>query len=120
MTKTERILLAVTAAFFLAACFLLPREGGAGRAVEPAYEAPGPSPAAEAPDELWITLQKRIDLNHASAQELTALPGVGPVLAEAIVSYREENGPFARLEDLLLVSGFGPGTLEAVRAAAGE
>ena len=51
------------------------------------------------------------------ASELTVLPGVGKVTAEAIVSYREEHGPFSSVEDLLLVPGLGPGTLEAILAA---
>ncbi|MCH8552412.1 MAG: helix-hairpin-helix domain-containing protein [Natronospirillum sp.] len=43
------------------------------------------------------------------------LPGVGPTRAEAIVTHREEYGPFANAEDLLAVNGIGPATLEAIR-----
>ena len=119
MTKTEKILLAIAAVFFLAAAFLLPRTDAAER-VRPAYTQPGPTiAAAEAPDALWVTLTKRIDLNHADAAELTALPGVGAVTAQAIVDYREANGPFSQLEDLLLVPGVGTSTLNAIREAAG-
>jgi len=120
MTRLEKLLLILTAAVFLAGCLLLPRDAGAPRAVEPAYTLPGPSPAAaEDADALYVTLQTRIDLNRADARELAALPGVGPVLAESIVAYREEHGPFVHVEDLLLVDGFGPGTLEALYGAAG-
>ena len=120
MTKTEKILLAIAAVFFLAAAFLLPRTDAAER-VRPAYTRPGPSPVVEqAPDELWVTLTRRIDLNHADAAELTALPGVGAVTAQAIVDYREANGPFSQLEDLLLVPGVGTSTLNAIREAGGE
>ena len=77
-------------------------------------------PAAEAPDSLWVTLTRRIDLNHADAEELTALPGVGAVTARAIVDYREANGPFASLEDLLKVPGVGLSTLNAIREAEGD
>ena len=56
-----------------------------------------------------------LDLNQASAAELATLPGIGPVKAQAIVDYRQEHGPFQRMEDLLLVSGIGSTTLEEVR-----
>lgn len=56
-----------------------------------------------------------VDLNHASAQELQRLPGVGPSTAAAIVAYRTEHGPFAAVEDLLEVRGIGPAKLEALR-----
>ncbi len=48
-----------------------------------------------------------LNVNTASARELETLPGIGPVLAGAIVDYREKCGPFERLEDLLNVSGIG-------------
>lgn len=53
----------------------------------------------------------RISINAASATELQELPGVGPVLAERIVAYREQNGPFVSLDGLLEVSGIGETTL---------
>jgi competence protein ComEA len=59
-----------------------------------------------------------VDLNAASAVELEALPGVGPVLAQRIFAYREEHGPFATVEDLLDVPGIGEGKLAALREAA--
>jgi competence protein ComEA len=49
-----------------------------------------------------------LDVNTASAQELTQLPGVGPSLAARIVEYRTENGPFQSVDDLQNVSGIGP------------
>ncbi len=56
-----------------------------------------------------------ISLNHASATDLEALPGVGPVLAERIVAYRESKGPFQEVEDLLQVSGIGEAKLASLR-----
>lgn len=56
-----------------------------------------------------------VDLNSASAPELERLPGIGPALAEEIVDYREANGPFEMLEDLLNVSGIGPAKLDGIR-----
>jgi len=56
-----------------------------------------------------------ININTASAGELEALPGVGEVIAQRIVDYRTENGPFASVDELLDVSGIGPATLEEMR-----
>jgi len=50
----------------------------------------------------------RINPNLASIEELDSLPGIGPVLAERIVKYREENGSFEQIEDMLKISGLGP------------
>jgi competence ComEA-like helix-hairpin-helix protein len=58
---------------------------------------------------------EKLDLNRATAEELEILPGIGPVLAEAIVSYRQTHGPFASVEDLLSVPGIGEGRLAAIR-----
>jgi competence ComEA-like helix-hairpin-helix protein len=49
-----------------------------------------------------------IDLNSASPSDLDALPGIGPVLAERIVSHRRRHGPFGSPEELLAVRGIGP------------
>ena len=57
----------------------------------------------------------RMDLNRARAAELNQLPGIGPKLAERIVSYRQTHGPFRRIDDLRQVSGIGPKTLERIR-----
>ena len=51
-----------------------------------------------------------VDLNSASARELEMLPGVGTVIAERIVAYRNENGPFSSVEDIMQVSGIGAET----------
>lgn len=59
-----------------------------------------------------------INLNTSDATTLERLPGVGPVLAERIVAYRDANGPFASVDALDGVSGVGPAVLEQIRAAA--
>jgi competence protein ComEA len=56
-----------------------------------------------------------VSLNRADAVTLQGLPGVGPVLAERIVAYRESNGPFETVEDLLDVPGIGEAKLAALR-----
>lgn len=53
-----------------------------------------------------------VNINAADAQTLTSLPGIGPVLAERIVSYRESNGSFQSLEELAEVRGIGSSLLE--------
>jgi competence protein ComEA len=57
----------------------------------------------------------KININTADATELEALPGIGEVLAQAIVDYRTQNGPFTTVDELEDVSGIGPATLEDVR-----
>jgi competence protein ComEA len=56
-----------------------------------------------------------VDVNVAGADELDALPGVGPATAAAIVTERERNGPFVDVDDLDRVPGIGPSKLEALR-----
>ena len=55
-----------------------------------------------------------ININLASVVELEQLPGVGPATAKAIVGYREKNGAFQRVEDLLKVRGIGPAKLSEI------
>lgn len=56
----------------------------------------------------------KIDINKAGADELAFLPGIGPVRAKAIVSYRAEHGNFASSEDLLKISGIGEKTVAKI------
>ncbi len=51
-----------------------------------------------------------LDLNHASQPQLEELPGVGPVTAQAILAWRQQNGRFSRIEELQEVDGIGPKT----------
>lgn len=56
-----------------------------------------------------------VNLNHASAAQLQELSGIGPVLAERIIAYRNANGPFEQVDDLRGVSGVGPALMSALR-----
>ena len=58
---------------------------------------------------------QKIYINRAEPWLLEALPGIGEVLAQRIVDCRSENGPFRIIEDLLKVSGIGPGTFEKIK-----
>jgi len=56
-----------------------------------------------------------LNINQASAKELIKLPGIGKVTAERIIEFREANGPFVALEDLLKVNGVGKKTLAKIK-----
>jgi len=57
----------------------------------------------------------RINVNTATADELEALPGVGDVMAARIIAYREQNGPFRSLDDLIHVQGISDRTIDGFR-----
>lgn len=59
-----------------------------------------------------LRASERVNLNTATAEELTRLKGVGDTLGERIVAYREEHGPFRRVEEITRVSGIGQAILE--------
>jgi len=56
-----------------------------------------------------------LDLNTATLQQLTQLPGVGPVTAKAILDFRVKSGPFRRVEDLLSIRGITDRRLKELR-----
>ena len=61
------------------------------------------------------SLPQRIDINRAEAWLLTALPGIGDTHASDIIAYREQNGPFRTITDLLKVKGIGQATLDKIK-----
>ena len=56
-----------------------------------------------------------VDVNSASAADLEKLPGIGPALAKRIVEFREKNGPFQSVDDLIKVQGIGEKSLARFR-----
>ncbi len=58
---------------------------------------------------------ERIDLDQADVTEITRLPRIGPALAQRIVAWRAEHGPFGAIERLDSVPGVGPRLVEAIR-----
>lgn len=74
-----------------------------------------PRAVAPPPLEEVVAKQGPLSLNSATIAELVALPAVGPKIAERIVAFRRERGPFKRLEQLTEVNGIGAKTLEKLR-----
>lgn len=100
--KCEKILLGLTALFlaFLLALFFHDRAALTADPVTVETET-------AVPQESFMPDVSPLDINAAAAEELAGLPGIGEVLAERIVAYRTEHGPFTAVEDLTKVSGIG-------------
>jgi len=89
----------------------------------PKPEAAPPKPAADAREALTAAVggldtSGLMNLNTATKAELVKIPGIGPAKADAILRYREANGPFATLSDVDKVPGIGPATLKNIEAHA--
>jgi competence protein ComEA len=76
---------------------------------------PSRTPGGTVPGGGTATTPGLVNVNTASEADLESLPGIGPVLAQRIVDYRTEHGPFASVDGLLDVSGIGPATLDDFR-----
>jgi competence protein ComEA len=115
LTKTEWLLLGMTGLFLcgLLALSALDRKTLATETVETAVDV---SQEEILPD------VSPLDLNTATAEDLTLLPGIGEELANRIVEYREANGPFESVEELMEVSGIGEAKFAALadRVTVGE
>ena len=74
--------------------------------------------AAEDPSEMSVAdfiRASSVELNTAAQEELMTLPGIGEVLSARIIEYREENGPFSSVEEIMEVKGIGEKKLEENR-----
>lgn len=119
MEKRNTFLL--TAAVFLIAvsvCFFLTRVGS-GENITAARHAGsaeimrgGDDPETE---HIELLPDEKININTASADELSRLPRIGETLAQNIVSYRQENGFFNGIEEIMEVDGIGEERFDAIR-----
>ena len=101
VTKSEIALLGLTAAFLCTLGVLSARDRAdrtPGVTVETEVQVPPEEIAPEFPP---------VDLNTAGVEELDTLPGIGESLAGRIIAYREANGPFRTIEQIMEVSGIG-------------
>ena len=62
------------------------------------------------------SFQVPLNINTATEQELRSLPGIGEKLAERIIAYREENGAFSSIEEIMSVEGIGAKTYEELKS----
>lgn len=65
--------------------------------------------------ETTVQNEKRISINEATIDEFIKLPGIGSTYAQRIIEYRETNGSFTSVEDLVKVRGIGDKTLEKLK-----
>lgn len=85
-----------------------------------AVAPPAPLPVAPAAPQQAQQAQAQaerqpIDVNTATAEDLQKIPGIGEALASRIVEFRQEHGPFQKIDDLLNVRGIGATSLEKLR-----
>lgn len=73
------------------------------------------SPAVGLAQQGQATPTAKVNLNTATIDQLQTLPGIGPVLAKNIVEFREKNGKFARIEEILNVKGMGEKKFQAIK-----
>ncbi len=120
MKNKVSVLLAVVTALFVGFTLglFVGRNSGSGTVTlaVPAQMQTAPTAAATAaaetvPEE---TVSFPVNINTADADTLTALPGIGRVLAERILAYRQQNGPFRAIEEITKVEGIGEKKAEAI------
>ncbi|MCP4633834.1 MAG: helix-hairpin-helix domain-containing protein [candidate division Zixibacteria bacterium] len=70
--------------------------------------------SAEPDEKRYSVVTGKIKINSASAVELISLPGIGPVLAQRIVEYRESGKEFASRDDLIKIRGIGQKNVEKI------
>ena len=97
-----------------------PAPATASSQVQPTQEPAGETipvegdTSSEGPQEVLV--EKSVNLNTATLEELDLLPGVGPAIAQRIIDYREQNSGFYDIEEIMEVSGIGEKTFAKLEA----
>jgi len=91
------------------------REGMATRSSSRTIQGPNITAIAQT-EPVQTPTRSRLDLNRASAGELESLPGIGTVLAQRVVAFRESVGRFQKVEDLRAVKGIGAKKFERLKS----
>ena len=86
-------------------------EGSSAAASEAVPPEASPAPVEE-PVLEEVLVEKSVDINQASLEELDRLPGIGPALGQRIIDYREQNNGFYDIEEIMEVSGIGEKTFQ--------
>jgi len=94
------------------------RLGDGEHVAVPLLETPKPVLSSGAATPAGISDSGLIDINTANLADLDQLPGIGPVIAQRIVDFRELHGPFESLDQLDEVEGISPGMVENIRPKA--
>lgn len=119
-TRKAGLFTAALSLVFLAGLMIWGIGAGSASGGEAITALPAPSEAiltgGNDPEQAPLELlpNERIDINSATAEELTLLPGIGEALAQAILDYRGENGAFESLEQLMQVPGIGKSRFAAI------
>ena len=115
MKSSQKLLIGLTLVFsaFIVGLFI-----GRNYNRQPVQIQPLPAVTSAAVPPLAVSTEPTepamININTASAEDLQLLPGIGPLLAERIIAYREENGPFEIPGELMNVPGIGEKKLEEI------
>ncbi len=122
MKKATLVLFALVGVFLILIIgIFIGRQSVSGMVVIPEVPATTAPPVDSVKESVDVIQQTnpaesgKVNINTASVSLLQTLPNIGSVLAQRIVEYRDENGKYSALEDLLLVEGIGEKRLEEIR-----
>ncbi|NCB52572.1 MAG: helix-hairpin-helix domain-containing protein [Clostridia bacterium] len=118
LTRIETVCLAAAAALLaLAVGFRFYTAGSGGEVnISPANRTEYVWETGPVPDEPAQRADgENININSADAETLRLLPGIGEVLSERMIEYREENGPFGDISEIMEVEGIGQTTFDKIK-----